>query len=246
MPAPLVGYEQPVFGGKLLQRYKRFLADVQLDDGRRLTVHVPNSGSMKTCSEPGSEVLVSDSLNPARKLRFTLELVRVADGPFGWAGVNTGLPNRLVSLAIERGIIPELAGYGEVRREVTVEKGTRLDVVLQGGAHETRCLVEIKNVTMKAGQAAVFPDAITERGRKHLEVLARAAASGLRAVIFFLVQRPDCGFFTTADFIDKSYGETLRRVAGSGVEVVVWRSRLSVRGADLGERITYRPGPYQG
>ncbi|MFH1068697.1 MAG: DNA/RNA nuclease SfsA [Candidatus Glassbacteria bacterium] len=246
MAGPLLKYERPLFTGTLIRRYKRFLADVELGDGRRATVHVPNSGSMKTCGEPSSQVVISDSGNPARKLPLTLELVRVTEGPYGWAGVNTGLPNRLVALALEKGIIPELAGYGVVKREVTVARGTRLDLVLEGGNKGERCLIEIKNVTLRAGRAAAFPDAVTERGRKHLEALARAAALGERAVIFFLVQRPDCEFFTTADFIDKTYGETLRRVNAAGVEVIAWCSRLSLEGADLAGRIPYRPGPYQG
>ena len=232
----LLPYDLPLYRGKLIRRYKRFLADVELEDGRTMTVHTPNSGSMKTCSTPGSEVVVSDSGNPKRKLQMTLELIRVAPGKHGWAGINTSLPNRLVAEAIARGLVRELAGYASLRREVTVEQGSRLDIVLEDETRG-RCLVEVKNVTMIRGRAAVFPDAVTERGRKHLEVLRRAAERGERAVIFFLVQRPDCEVFSTADEIDPAYGRTLRTVLKHGVEMLAYRSVLSVNGAGI------EPGP---
>ncbi len=244
----LLPYDLPLYSGKLLRRYKRFLADVELADGRTVTVHVPNSGSMKTCGEPGSEVVVSDSGNPKRKLRLTLELIRVAPGPNGWAGINTMLPNSIVASAIEAGAIAELAGYESLRREVTVEQGSRLDMVLEGGGLDgRRCLVEVKNVTMAAGQVALFPDSVTVRGRKHLEVLARGAGRGERAIIFFLVQRPDCSVFSTADSIDPAYGETLRRVTANGVEMLVYRSVLDLEGARIESGpMTYVPAPELG
>ena len=240
----LLPYKLPLHRGKLLRRYKRFLADVELEDGGPVTVHVPNSGSMKTCAEPGSEVIVSDSGNPKRKLRMTLELIRVAPGPHGWAGINTSLPNALVAAAIEAGAVPELRGYESLRREVTVEKGSRLDIVLENSGDGARCWVEVKNVTMVEHRAAVFPDSVTERGRKHLEVLLRAKERGERAVIFFLVQRPDCDVFSTADSIDPAYGETLRRVSASGVEMLVYRSVLDLEGARIESgQIRYVPAP---
>jgi sugar fermentation stimulation protein A len=240
----LLPYDLPLYRGRLIRRYKRFLADVELEDGRTVTVHVPNSGSMKDCGAPGNEIVVSDSGNPKRKLQLTLELIRVAPGPNGWAGINTMLPNALVASAIEAGAVPELAGYDSLRREVTVEQGSRLDIVLDQGADSRRCLVEVKNVTMAVGRAALFPDSVTERGRKHLEVLARGAERGERAVIFFLVQRPDCSVFSTADSIDPAYGETLRRVTTRGVELLAYRSVLDLEGARL-ERtpMTYVPAP---
>jgi sugar fermentation stimulation protein A len=239
----LLPYDLPLYKGKLIKRYKRFLADVELDDGRKLTVHTPNSGSMKTCSTPGSEVVVSDSQNPSRKLRMTLELIRVAPGKHGWAGINTALPNRLVAEAISAGMVAELTGYSLLRREVKVEEGSRLDIVLED-EEKPRCLVEVKNVTMIQGRAAVFPDAVTERGRKHLEVLRRGRERGERAVIFFLVQRPDCEVFSTADCIDQAYGETLRAVLADGVELLAYRSVLSTDGAGIEPNcMKYVPAP---
>jgi sugar fermentation stimulation protein A len=244
LSAILLPYNLPLYRGKLIRRYKRFLADVELEDGSTVTVHVPNSGSMKNCGAPGNEIVVSDSGNPKRKLRMTLELIRVAPGPNGWAGINTMLPNALVASAIEAGVVPELAGYASLKREVTVEQGSRLDIVLADGPECSRCLVEVKNVTMVEGRAALFPDSVTERGRKHLEVLARAAGRGERAVIFFLVQRPDCSVFSTADSIDPAYGETLRQVTARGVELLVYRSVLDLEGARLeSSPMTYVPAP---
>ncbi len=243
----LLPYSLPLYRGKLLRRYKRFLADVELENGRTETVHVPNSGSMKNCGGPGSEVVVSDSGNPKRKLRLTLELIRIAPGPVGWAGINTMLPNKLVASAIAAEVVPELAGYASLRREVTVEQGSRLDIVLAGGADGRPCLVEVKNVTMVSGRAAVFPDSVTERGRKHLEVLSRAAGRGERAVIFFLVQRPDCDVFSTADDIDPAYGRTLRRVLADGVELLAYRTVLDLDGARIERgRMKYVPAPELG
>ena len=237
----LLPYEKPVLKGTLIRRYKRFLADVALDgSGETVTVHVPNSGSMLSCSESGREVLVSDSRNPDRKLRLSLELVRVADGAYGWAGVNTALPNVLVSRAIEAGAVPELTGYENLRREVTVEKGTRLDIVLESS--RGRCFVEVKNVTLARNGIAYFPDAVTERGRKHLEVLARLRKKSVRAVIFFLVQRPDCNSFSPADDIDPEYGKTLRKVLAQGVELLAYRSRLSIEGAELAGAVPFAAG----
>ncbi|MBW7997471.1 MAG: DNA/RNA nuclease SfsA [Candidatus Glassbacteria bacterium] len=244
---PLVPFDLPLCRGRLIRRYKRFLADVEFEDGRIATVHTPNTGSMKTCSDPGSEVIVSDSGNPKRKLPLTLELVRVAPGEHGWAGVNTSLPNRLVAAAIEAGMVSELTGYARLRREVNVEQGSRLDLMLTDGPGGGRCLVEVKNVTMVSGRAAVFPDAVTERGRRHLQVLARAVERGERAVIFFLVQRPDCEVFSTADSIDPAYGETLREVTSRGVELLAYRSVLGLDGARIESGpMTYVPAPELG
>ena len=239
MAGVILPFDRPLLRGVLIRRYKRFLADVALErDGGTVTVHVPNSGSMLTCSEPGSEVVLSDSGNPARKLPLTLELVRVAPGPYGWAGVNTALPNALVAKAVGAGLVAELSGYRDLRREVTVEPGSRLDLVLEDGSRGC-CLVEVKNVTLVEDGRALFPDAVTERGKKHLEVLARMHARGDRAVIFFLVQRPDGDSFGTADHIDPEYGKTLRRVLERGVELLAYRTRLSLQGAALAGPVRY-------
>lgn len=220
----------------LLRRYKRFLADVELEDGRELTVHCPNPGAMTSCSEPGRPVLISDSGNPKRKLRHTLEMIRMGRT---WVGVNTARPNRAVAAFIGAGKIPELAGYAELRAEVPYGSGnrSRIDLLLSdpdGGRAD--CYVEIKNTTYRrpvegsAGRYyAAFPDAVTERGRKHLNELEGVVREGKRGVIFFFVGRADCHRFRPADEIDPAYGETLRRVAGRGVEILAYRMRVSPR-----------------
>lgn len=230
--------------GTLVRRYKRFLADVVLDDGRELTVHCPDPGAMTSCSEPGRPVLVSDSGNPRRKLRYTLEMIRMGRT---WVGVNTARPNRAVEAFIRAGRIPELAGYGEIAREVPYGAGrrSRVDLVLRDGEGARRdCFVEIKNTTYRTPTAgrprvytAAFPDAVTERGRKHLRDLAGVVASGRRAVMFFFVGRADCRRFRPADEVDPAYGETLREVAGAGVEVLAYRARFSPRRVALAGRL---------
>ncbi|HUU29959.1 MAG TPA: DNA/RNA nuclease SfsA [archaeon] len=226
-------FDKPLLKGRLIRRYKRFLADITLaPGGETVTVHVPNSGSMLTVSDPGSEVILSDSRNPSRRFPLSLEMVRVADGEFGWAGVNTGLPNRFVEAALRVGKIPELSGYESLRREAGAEKGSRLDFLLED-RRRGQCWVEVKNVTLVQNRTAFFPDAVTLRGRKHLEVLERLVSHGARAVIFFLVQRPDCEILRPADHVDPEYGETLRRVIKKGVEVLAYRSSLSLEGAVL-------------
>ncbi len=229
--APLIWFPE-LTAGHLLRRYKRFLADVRLEDGRVVTAHVPNSGRMTSVDMPGSEVLLSNHDDAGRKLAWTLELLRVSPGPYGWAGVNTNLPNSLVYEAVRAQLIPELDGYASLQREVVCAPGTRLDLRLES-AGRPACWVEIKNVTLVENGAAYFPDAVTERGRKHLEALAALAARGGRAVIFYLVQRPDCDILRPADHVDPRYGDALRRVLGEGVEALAYRSRLSRDGADI-------------
>ena len=238
---PLIEFDKPLLSGRLVRRYKRFLADVVLEASNRpVTVHVPNTGSMASCSEPGSEVLLSRSENPTRKLPLTLELVRVAEGLNGWAGVNTMLPNRLVAAAVAENLVPELAGYRSLRREVVYEPGTRIDLLLEDNSLG-KAWVEIKNVTLVEDGVAYFPDAVTVRGRKHLEVLKRIALEGQRAVIFFLLQRPEGDYLCPADHIDSAYGESLREAVSSGVEVMTYRSLLSPEGASLAGPVAFKP-----
>lgn len=231
-------FTRPLFDATLLRRYKRFLADVRLGDGRELTVHCPNSGAMTSCSEPGSPALISDSENPKRKLRYTLEMVKSGRT---WVGVNTANPNRAVAGFVERGRIAELAGYVAVDREVPYgeEKRSRIDLLLRSGEVSDRadCWVEIKNATLRRGEHAAFPDAVTERGRKHLEDLAGVVRQGGRAVLFFFVGRADCRRLRPADEVDPAYGETLRRVAGEGVELLAYRMRFTRRRIELLERL---------
>ena len=212
----------------LIRRYKRFLADVELHDGTTITVHCPNSGSMLGCSTPGSLVLLSRSDNPARKYAYTWELVQI-DGI--WAGINTARPNGLVREAIENGTVAELTGYGAIRPEVPYGTNSRIDLLLAG--ERGNCYVEVKNVTLVEGRRALFPDAVTTRGQKHLRELMEVVRNGHRGVIFFLVQRDDGDEFAPADRIDPEYGRLLRQAANAGVELLAYRTAIAPPRIDL-------------
>ncbi len=213
---------QPLYRGKLIRRYKRFLADVELEDGSTVTAHCPNSGSMKGCNEPGMPVLLSRSDNPKRKLKYTWELVK-ANGI--WVGIHTGYPNKLVREAIEAGTISELQGYTNIRPEVKYGKNSRVDLLLEG--QDGLCYVEIKNVTLVENGLALFPDAVTTRGQKHLLELMEMVKTGHRAIIFFVVQRADGSAMAPADRIDPEYGRLLRRAVANGVEALAYRAEIT-------------------
>lgn len=223
----------PMIPGTLLRRYKRFLADVELADGSVVTAHCPNSGSMKGCDRPGSPVFLSLSNNPARKLAYTWELVQI-DG--FWVGLNTMLPNRLVEEAIADGTVAELQGYETIRREVPYgSERSRIDLLLQGS--RGRCYVEVKNVTLVEGGRALFPDAVTTRGQKHLRELMEVVAQGERGVIFFTVQRGDGKAVAPADSIDPEYGRLLREAVKSGVEALAYRAEVTPEAIRLTGRL---------
>jgi sugar fermentation stimulation protein A len=210
--------------GRLIRRYKRFLADVQLPTGV-ITAACPNTGSLMGCCEPGSRVWLSESDRATRKYRHTWELVE-ADGVI--VGINTGLPNRLVAEAIGEDTIAELAGYSTVRREVAFgEESSRVDLVLEAPGREP-CYVEVKNVTAAANQGiALFPDCVSERGSRHLRELIRLRAHGIRPVQVYCVQRGDVNEVRPADGIDYQYGQTLREAIAAGVEVLAYRATVT-------------------
>nr|NJM03588.1 DNA/RNA nuclease SfsA [Desulfobacula sp.] len=227
----------PLVPGTLVKRYKRFLADVVLETGEIVTVHCPNSGSMKGCNFPGSRVFLSQSGNPGRKYRHTWELIEV---PGTLVGINTQVPNKLVKRAVEKGLISELSGYGRVSAEVKTSAHTRLDLVLeQGEGLESRedCYVEIKNCTLMEEGRAMFPDAVTERGQKHLQELEHLVSLGHRGVIFFLIQRMDAESFSPADKIDKAYGEKLRKAVQNGVEIVTRDTVITTERIKIGRAL---------
>lgn len=211
------GYELPqLLTGKLVKRYKRFLADVELENNEIVTAHCPNSGSMKGCAMPGSPVWISTSDNPKRKLKYTWELLQAKDSMIG---INTQVPNKLIKAAIENNQISEFTKFTKVRAEVKTSDHTRLDLLLENGAQET-CYVEIKNCTLVENGVAMFPDAVTTRGQKHLDELVRLKKQGHRAVIFYLIQRMDARVFTPAAMIDKDYAQKLKNAVKNGVEIV--------------------------
>ncbi len=218
-------FDPPLIHGTLLRRYKRFLADIALEDGSEITAHCPNPGSMLDVAVPNRPVALSRSFEPKRKLEYTWELIRLRRS---WVGVNTARTNRLVAESIERNRIPELAGYTEVRREVPFGAHTRFDFRLTGPGRPD-CYLEVKNVTLAQQKAALFPDSVTVRGQKHLRELGNAVRRGHRAVLLFWVYRQDCRWFSPADRIDPEYGRLLRSALGSGVEVLVYSARVSPR-----------------
>ena len=204
-------YDEPI-PGVLIRRYKRFLADVSVS-GKTQTIFCPNSGSMLGCAVPGSDVMVSPAQTPGGKTRYTLEMVK-ADGV--WVGVNTLLTNRLACSIIDASLIRDFP-LRVIRKEVAFGE-SRLDILLGDG--EGLCYAEVKTVSLRdAGGIARFPDARTERGRKHLGSLMEALEQGYRAAMIFVVQRSDCRGFGPADAIDPEYGRTLRTAIAGGVEV---------------------------
>jgi sugar fermentation stimulation protein A len=217
-------YSGRLFKGRLVKRRMRFLADVDLDTGERVVAHVPNTGSMKSTNTSGSPVALSHHPDPNRKLKWTLELVRVGKC---WVGVNTARPNHIVEEAIAAGRVGPLRGYPEIRREVKYGQRSRIDLLLEG--RKGLCYVEVKNVTYREGRRGLFPDAVTERGAKHLRELREMVRQGHRGVIFFLVNREDCGSFGPARAIDPRYGELLDEVTSQGVEALAYRVKNTLR-----------------
>jgi len=230
----LMKFKKQLIHGHLLKRYKRFLADVTLDDGTKVTAHCTNSGSMKSCLEEGAEVWLSPADDPARRTRFTWEMIRIGKG---WVGINTSNPNALAFEWVSQGLIPGLEGISGLRREVKWED-SRFDLYgeIEGsgdGAVPGRgCFIEVKNVTLKEGHRALFPDAVTERGRKHLNTLIRVKQSGMRAVMLYMVQRMDVDSFSPAREIDPAYGKALDKAVRKGVEVIVVQARVEPEGIE--------------
>lgn len=222
----------PLTRAILLRRYKRFLVDVELPDGTVTTAHTPNTGAMIGCSEPGRPVWLSRHEGGGRKYPLTLEMIEM---PPALVGVNTGVPNKLVRAAVAAGRVAELPTPDEITPEVT-RGDSRLDLRL-GYSGKPDTLVEIKNCTLVENGVGYFPDAVTARGAKHLEELARLAAAGERAIIFVLVQRGDATTFSPADHIDPTWSGLLRKVLGLGVELLAYRADLTLERIEVGKRL---------
>jgi sugar fermentation stimulation protein A len=226
-------FENELTTGRLIKRYKRFLADVELDDGTVVVAHVPNTGSMLSTREPGSPVAISYHPEPHRKLKWTLELVGVDGGE--WVGVNTMLSNRIVEEAILEKRISALKRFDTIRREVKYGQRSRVDLLLEKG--EQRCYVEVKNVTYREGRRALFPDAVTTRGTRHLRELHEMVCKGHRGVIFFLVNRADCTSMGPARKIDPVYAQTLVKTVKGGVEPLAYRVRANLQGITIERKL---------
>lgn len=220
-------FKAPLIKGKLIKRYKRFLADIDLECGSTVTAHCANSGSMKSVKTEGATVWISPSDNPKRKLKYTWEIIEIEGH---CVGINTSHPNQLVSDSIRDNEIPELTGYDSQRREVRYGQNSRIDILLESNSNSP-CYVEVKNVTMKRtlgpNGIAEFPDAVTARGAKHLREMTNMVKKGNRAVMFYLVQRDDCPVFKIAGDIDPEYEACLAKAIKAGVEVLCYSYQVT-------------------
>ena len=234
-------FPAPLLRGKLVQRYKRFLADVVLDSGETVTATCPNTGSMMGLKEPGLTVWLSTSDSPTRKYKHTWEMVEadLGKGPT-LVGINTGHPNKLMAEAVEAGRIKELTGYANLRREVKYGKNSRIDLLLEDPA-KGLCYVEIKNVHMmrKVGFAE-FPDSVTERGAKHLAEMSDMVRAGHRAVMVFLIQRRDAKSLSLARDVDAKYGAAFDLAKAAGVETIAVRCKLSTDAVTVEKTIPFK------
>ena len=224
--------------GRLIKRYKRFLADITLDSGEMITAHCANTGRMTGCAEPDARVYCQYHDNPKRKLKYSLELSSEGDV---LVGVNTILPNRLVAEAINAGWMTPFQGYDTLKREVPFGEHSRVDVHLSSrNDRRPPCFVEVKNVTMAVDEIARFPDAISARGLKHLHELANQVRMGCRAAMVYVVQRGDCHAFGPAWEVDPVYSETLGKVVSAGVEVYAYQAQVSPTGIALETELPIR------
>jgi sugar fermentation stimulation protein A len=236
-------FDPPLLRGRFLRRYKRFFVDVELDDGRTVIAHCPNTGSLAGCLSEGAEAWLQPAHDPARKLRYTWKLIRISDT---LVGVDTGLAVPIVEEAVTLGLLEGLSGHERMTREVSYgrEQRSRIDLLLSSGGTpkatkgkqrvlydgDARVYVEVKNTTLVDGATAMFPDAVTERGQKHLEELMHVVDGGQRAAMVFCVQRADCERFRPADHVDPAYGKLLRRAKAHGVALFALRATADSTG----------------
>lgn len=218
--------------GTLIKRYKRFMADVKLDNGPVVTALCQNTGTMKSCSEPGRRVYLSEHDRPDRKLKYTWEIIEM---PTSLVGVNTSIPNKLVKSAIENKKIRELSIFDNIRTEVKYGENSRIDILLEGKSRKT--YIEVKNCTLMENGIAYFPDAVTARGLKHLHELQREVKSGNRAIMFYLIQRMDVTHFVPAKDIDPAYSEELYRAYENGVEIVAYDAKINTKKISINKKI---------
>ena len=221
-----------LYAGRLLKRYKRFMADIELESGETITAHCPNTGPMTGVCHVGHRVMVSKSDNPKRKLAYTWELIEVEDNGPTWVGVNTALPNRVMKSVLEAHLIPELGDYTDIRPEVPYGKGkkSRIDFLLtsppDGKQDDKQTYIEVKNTTWTQQTLALFPDTVTTRGQKHLQELMDVLPDA-RAVMVYFINRGDCPTFAPGDEADPTYGKLLREAIAKGVEVLPCRFQIT-------------------
>lgn len=228
-------FPTPLVPARLIRRYKRFLADVLLeDDGREVTAHCPNPGAMLGLADPGMRVWLEPNDDPKKKLKFGWRLVELEGDHL--AGIDTAVPNRVVREALLARAVPEIGQYADVRAEVPYGEKSRVDFLLTGDGPDI--YVEVKNVHLRrTDDLAEFPDCVTARGARHLDELSGMVAQGHRAVMLYLVQRTDCARFALARDLDPAYGQAFDRARDAGVEVVCVDTVISTRGVSLGKAI---------
>ena len=230
-------YPSPLVPARLIRRYKRFLADCTLEDGREVTAHCANPGSMMGLAEPGTKIWLEPNDDPKKKLKWGWRLVDHENGHF--TGVDTSVPNRALKAALETRAVPYLAAYDRVRPEVKYGESSRIDFLLQGEGLQD-AYVEVKSVTLSRQPGrAEFPDSVTARGTKHLAELEAMVAQGHRAVMLYLVQRTDAACFTPAADIDPTYAHALERARAAGVEILVHATSISPEGVALGPELPH-------
>lgn len=218
-------FQTPLVPARLIRRYKRFLADIRFEDGSEAVAHCPNPGAMLGLDGAGTRIWVEPNNDPRRKLRYCWRLSELGDGH--WAGIDTGLPNRIIAEALGQKTIPELAAYDRIRPEVRYGQRSRVDFLLQGEGLPDLYL-EVKNAHLARRRGlAEFPDCVTQRGARHLEELADMVAEGHRAMMLYLVQRTDCEAFALAEDLDPEYARAFERARGAGVEVLCYDTQIS-------------------
>ena len=221
--------------GNLVKRYKRFLADIILEDGQEITAHVPNSGAMTSCIEDNCDVWVTFHDNPKRKLKYTLELTKMGKNLIC---TNTGVANKIAIEAIQNGVIKELQGYSSLKPEQKYGQNSRIDILLEN--ENQKCYVEVKSVSLKIDDNLAFPDSVTSRGTKHLNELYDMVKDGHRAVMLYVIQRTDDLPFRLACEIDKKYCEAFAEVTKKGVEVLVYQSNISLEKIEIKKYLDFQ------
>jgi len=237
-------FASPLIKATLIKRYKRFLADVRLENGDEITAHCANPGAMLGLKEPGSTVWLSPASNPKRKLKYSWELIETNDyDKKTLVGINTSLPNKLAEEAILNGTIKELQGYSNLRREVEYGQNSRIDILLENEAETEQiksCYVEIKNVhLLRQENKAEFPDSVTSRGAKHLNELSDMVKNGNRAVMLYLIQREDCKNLSLATDIDSKYHEAFLKAKEAGVEAIAYKCSLTTEEIKVTKRVKF-------
>lgn len=228
-------FNTPLLPGRLIKRYKRFLADICLDSGQEITAHCANSGALLGGTEPGLRVWVSHVPSETRKLHYSWQLVELNNT---LVGINTSLPNSLAEEAIMQAQIPELSGYDVIKREVKYGQNSRVDLLLTS-SQKPPCYVEVKNVHLKRDEAAEFPDSVTMRGSKHLRELQAITTQGARAVMLYIIQRNDCSHFQYAADLDSVYATTAMQALSAGVETLAYLCNVTTEEITIHKRIPH-------